>query len=161
MNAADRIKALAEFVAARYDEDEQVARAASAEHWQAEIHHHQRTGKPVSYEVHPVAEQEGNGDGGIVTAGDAVHIARHDPARALADVESKRQLVADLLAEEHFLNDREWYGCRAVTEAPHKTTDVPTGRACTCGRDERVERRLRLLAEPFSGHADYSKPDAD
>lgn len=92
-------------------------------------------------------------DGSFEDAG--IHMARHDPARVLRAVEAKRSLISDLLAQEHFLNDREWYGCRAVTAGRGDEPDQPTGEPCTCGRDEDVERRLRLLASEWADHPDY------
>lgn len=74
--------------------------------------------------------------------------------RVPAEVAAKRAILDDLIATEHFLNDREWYGCRAVTEAisaDPDEPDVPTGQPCTCGRDADVLRRIRLLAQPCAG----------
>jgi hypothetical protein len=69
--------------------------------------------------------------------------------RMLREVAAKRALLADLLAEPHFLNNREWYGCRAMAEGDVGGPDIPTGEACTCGRDANVERRIRILAQPY------------
>lgn len=83
------------------------------------------------------------------------HIQRQNPQRTLRGVEAKRRLVDDLLAQDHFSNDRDWYGCQSLKEGPGDGPDVPTGRPCTCGRDEDVERRLRLIALEWSTHEDY------
>lgn len=61
--------------------------------------------------------------------------------RLWRDLRSKRLLITDLLAEGHFLSNREWYGCRSIDE-----DGQPTGEPCTCGRDDSVRRRLALLA---------------
>jgi hypothetical protein len=86
------------------------------------------------------------------------HIARHDPARVLREVAAKRDLLNDIIAEKHRVIDDPWYTCSAATEDRDGGTYAETegGGPCTCGRDERVERLLRLLAAPFSDHPDYN-----
>jgi hypothetical protein len=133
---------LVEFLRARIDEDAQMARKTSAKCWHAEIHHHRRTNEPVLYEVHPVAELEGNGDGGVTTAGDAEHIARHDPARVLREVEAKRRILDEVVDEATSLdmsvdNDRR-VGFRDEASEPYLGDTL-----------------LRLLANPYVDHPDY------
>lgn len=76
---------LVDFLRARLDEDETVAREAGGESW-------------------PMPERVGyenleSVSGEVVMYGDSwrddmgPHIARHDPARVLADVEAKRRIV--------------------------------------------------------------------
>jgi hypothetical protein len=68
---------LVEFLRARLDEDEQVARPSlGAERWSPEA-------------INMYAPGLG--------AGTLAHIARHDPARVLREVEAKRQLIAHLI----------------------------------------------------------------
>jgi len=55
--------------------DKAAADAATPGPWHAEIHRHRRTKVPVLFEVHPVAELEGNGDGGVQTAADDAKLA--------------------------------------------------------------------------------------
>lgn len=88
---------------------------------------------------------------------EARHAANWDPKRVLAECDAKRRLIADLLAQKHFLDDREWYGCRSVTENINNPDGPvsPTGQPCTCGRDADVERRLRLLTPPFVDRPGY------
>ncbi|MFH8405550.1 DUF6221 family protein [Streptomyces sp. NPDC018019] len=62
----------------------------------------------------------------------AVHIARHDPARVLAEVEAKREIVDDLAA-------------------------VAGGDYIDAGEPVLAERVLRLLALPYGGHADFNE----
>jgi hypothetical protein len=82
---------LVEFLTARLDEDEAVAQAATNFPWR----YHSGLGvqawrndglvsKPTPYRV---AAQ--------VQSWDGPHIARHDPARVLADVKAKRAIVED------------------------------------------------------------------
>lgn len=56
----------------------------------------------------------------------------------LAEVESKRALLADLMAEGHH--------CIGAILRP--------GTDCTCDRDGRILRRLRILARPYAGRDD-------
>lgn len=80
---------IVEFLKARYDEDEQVARAAASGSWWAvdageygaEVY---TTGEVVA------ASREGGGVG----LEDAVHIARHNPDRVLREIEAHRSIVA-------------------------------------------------------------------
>ena len=67
------------------------------------------------------------------------HIIRHDPARALRHVSATRELVAEILAEEHEY-EPGGYGC---SRAPRHER---AGESCDCGRDKRVARRLDIIA---------------
>jgi hypothetical protein len=62
--------------------------------------------------------------------GCAEWIARHDPARVLADVTRQRKMVERLLTEPH----------------GGECHDVAYDDPCECGRDERVRGYLELLA---------------
>jgi hypothetical protein len=66
------------------------------------------------------------------------HIARHDPARVLADCEAKRRIV------EHWKSTVEWAedpGC----DSPDRYHMVAAG----------LYEAMRHLAEPFADHPDY------
>ncbi|MET8773362.1 DUF6221 family protein [Streptomyces sp. NPDC004658] len=79
------------FLRARLDEDEQTARAAHAPNWSTDG----RRGLHYGVEDGWMAD--------ALTTGDADHIARHDPARVLREVEAKRMIVerfADLSGED-------------------------------------------------------------
>jgi len=65
---------LIEFLTARLDEDEQLALRARGDYF--------------SFEVL----------GRFSAVGDAAHVIRHAPARVLAEVEAKRQILADCMA---------------------------------------------------------------
>ena len=78
---------IVKFLRARLDEDEALARAAidpdrPGTHW-----HWWRADE----RDRPAAPDEGTG--GEVKTGPALHIARHDPTRALREVEAKRQVI--------------------------------------------------------------------
>lgn len=76
----------------------------------------------------------------------ARHIARHDPARVLQDVEAKRRIIA-----EH-----------VVVGGYQDAAETDLGEGCSeCGWNAEYSDRggwcttLRLLALPFASHADY------
>jgi len=84
---------LTEFLLARIAEDEAEAHAATGHAWRV-------TRDPLGVHVeHDLARPMGRvamrlgRDMGIGGNADAAHIARHDPARALAECEAKRRIV--------------------------------------------------------------------
>src|SRR5438067_2058538 len=78
---------LAEFLLARIAEDEGVARAATDGRWEVLPYWFTSPlGNPYSASVPGVIPEEIDPD-------DAAHIARHDPARVLAECEAKRRIV--------------------------------------------------------------------
>lgn len=153
---------LIEFLTARLDEDEEVARAATqgrwmwtdpdtsgfpqgdirlvadqgawktCEHcctWHGEGNLHRGEQRTPGLHEHRVTEQVvgswGHDAWGIdVEPGDADHIARHDPARALAEVEAKRRIVEGYryLAADPELQRQAWtfaLRCLALPYADH------------------------------------------
>ena len=91
----------------------------------------------------------------LVTNGRNEHLlmARNDPASVLRRVKADRAILADLLAERHLVVDGDcWFTCTAATEDRDGGAccdDDRRGGPCDCGRDARVERRVRLLAESW------------
>ncbi|MFI1472060.1 DUF6221 family protein [Streptomyces wuyuanensis] len=123
---------LVAFLRARLDEDEQAARKLLDE---------KRPGRAERWEFCD--------DGAIRDTGprrslrvkftwppEADHIVRHDPARVLADVEAKRELL-----RLHTLNGWVCSTCDNG-EVPGDGYPCPT---------------LRLLALPYASHADYDE----
>jgi len=87
---------LTEFVQARVDEDEAVAREAAADHGRE--HWAVGGGGEYVYPDPPPGNSyvaTGPWGGGIGRA--AAHIARHDPARVLAECEAKQHLLDEAL----------------------------------------------------------------
>lgn len=129
---------LVAFLRARLAVDEQVAREATAGQWRnAPTSRHYEDGAGPSEAVFTalpdtgaivVARTGARGDrNGMVNA---EHIARHDPARVLAEVDTKRRIVDGL------------------AEALDRHADYITGTFT-------VEDVLRLLALPYADHPDY------
>ncbi|MGH3222260.1 MAG: DUF6221 family protein [Streptosporangiaceae bacterium] len=124
---------IAEFLAARLDEDEAAAKACQApspwkaadqewDHWIIT----DATGDVVIY------------DEGTPSLEEAAHIARHDPARVLRDVAADRKLLA---AYAHAL-----------------TADFGiTGEPYDAGWAEALELAVKIRAARFGDHPDYQK----
>lgn len=89
----ERMDDLVQFLRARLDEDEQAARRAGDSFRQIG-----ETGVIVATEGDRAEECASANWAGI-----AEHIVRHDPARVLAEVEAKRELLADY---ERFVAER-------------------------------------------------------
>jgi hypothetical protein len=78
------------------------------------------------------------------------HVEANDPAAVLRRIAADRKLLDDLIAERHLVVDDCWYTCRAATDehdGGENCNDAERGKPCDCGRDTRVNRRIRLLAE--------------
>jgi hypothetical protein len=141
---------LREFIEARLAEDEALARACDPSAWRA----NGSWRRPAQYGA-PAAQ------GGYVLAAagewhvlaksydvtpNTYHMARHDPARVLRDVEAKRRLINRILRYEAS-SDGE-YGCCHDAEA--------IGRGgCPEINPNEIEA-LRLLALPYVDHPDYN-----
>ncbi|MBK1785125.1 DUF6221 family protein [Prauserella cavernicola] len=151
---------LTEFLRARLDEDENSARLCSSAEWTGD----QDTGEIYRADddavwggtvavVHGERLQHITGTLGYF---EAVHIARHDPAAVLDDIESKRRILdehAELWRDIGWLAD----GDEEYSELPvcgvcvpkhshfKSRSDVPNG---PC-------RTVRLLALPYASHSDY------
>jgi len=96
---AGQIERLIRFVTERLDDDERVAREAGGDRWV------ERGGEVVSAALaagdygpqgYWVASSSFSceGESEALHEGHGAHIARHDPARALRDVEAKRRILA-------------------------------------------------------------------
>lgn len=75
----------------------------------------------------------------------ARHIARYDPARALAEADAKRQLIKAILRYEAKI-DGEWGCC-------HSADEITAGRCEETNPNDITA--LRLLALPYARHPDY------
>lgn len=119
------------FLKARLDEDEQVARLAIPGPW-------------VSDGYYSVASEalgegrsvicEGDCGGGVHDSETSAHIARHNPARVLADIDAKLRLLTQFELRGNSV----------------RATVVPT----TGGVWDDL---LRMLALPYAEHADYDQ----
>ncbi|MFF5642963.1 DUF6221 family protein [[Kitasatospora] papulosa] len=146
---------LASFLRARYAERRAIAEGAA------------RGGAGSWTQVDPdrkdgwIEDEAGNTvifDEGSPTGEQAHHIATNDPVHVITDIDAKLALLDDLLAERHNVIEDCWYTCAAATEerdGGESCDEDRQGGPCDCGRDARVNRRLRLLARPFAGHPEF------
>lgn len=76
-----------------------------------------------------------------------------DPTAVLRRIAADRMLLDDFLAERHADSEGDvWYACAALTDGDGDPVCPDESRApgpCDCGRDARVARRVRLLAESW------------
>lgn len=101
MTLAERVSAVLEFLGARLDEEEQLARDAYGAPWDAAV------GGMVHVSAAAIRDDKLRfGRLGYVASvereADRQHIARHDPAHVLADIQAKRDMMdmaANSLAE--------------------------------------------------------------
>lgn len=141
---------LTEFLRARLEEDEKTAlKAAGAvtREWSVNWHFDPDYGSDGILNLGDQQEALGAGSNRTdpLSLGQAHHIARHDPARVLVDVEAKRRIVAEIF-EYEATEDGE-FGCC------HSAEDIAT-RQCP-GTDPDKLPALRLLALPYADHPDY------
>lgn len=81
------------------------------------------------------------GTAGEVASGAAGHIARHDPARVLAEVDAKRKILDEIVPDVDELVE-----LAEDRKARPEGDDAP---------DPEHTRLLRLLALPYADHLDY------
>lgn len=131
---------LVEFLAARLDEDEAAATEAGADEWTDEVN----VWMVVDSKGEPVAYDEGK-----PTEEQAAHIARHDPARVLREVESKRAILADH-SNPHSAAAAEDPGLEEGTRQSRRLN----GEWCVHHEDHECST-LRAMAAVYSDHPDY------
>lgn len=151
MTAAEAAtQTLADWLSARLDEDEAVARAATAGPWRYD-----------AMKVNSVDRQESvfAGEAGmrattVASTGpeddrqsmvDAAHISRHDPARVLAEVAAKRAIVDQAYGTAATI-DGEWGCC-------HEPAQIKRGECPST--DMSVDPYLRHLASVYADHEGY------
>ncbi|MFB7907659.1 DUF6221 family protein [Kitasatospora sp. NPDC056076] len=121
------------FLRARLDEDEQAARAAGGDSWTVR---EQSLDTVAVYDSRrePVVYDEGQPSDEQMR-----HIARHDPARALAEVDAKRRILA------------HYDEARAGVRNPVSQENYDTMRTMRWV----VREVLQMLALPYADHPDY------
>lgn len=146
---------LVAFLRARLDDDEQAARRA-CQYASPEWHLDEEFGETVLWwppeprvaeeercRGLPVISDRWRGQTIESTGPDiAPHIARHDPARVLAEVDAKRRIMDEIAPEATALDETVDYSRRA--EPRDLTREPYLG-----------DLLLRHLALPFAGHPDF------
>ncbi|MFJ9671349.1 DUF6221 family protein [Streptomyces sp. NPDC101221] len=136
---------IADFLRARYAEQRALALAASPGPWQANDEHDE----VIANDGITVAE--GFALSGRQLRATVDHITAHNPAAVIADLDAKLALV-DMHPPEEIdeYSRRPWdtFTVQCASESWKVYSDA----------ENRVEypcRTLRLLAQPFAGHADH------
>lgn len=136
---------LVEFLRARLDQDERTARQALTDP-------DNDRGQGVRVMDGELAIMPSAMSNGLT-----LHFVRHDPARVLLDLESKRQIIDTVMAWRHHVSEDCWYTCGAATEerdGGECCNEDDLGK-CTCGLEIRQRSILAPLATPDAGHPDY------
>lgn len=121
---------LAAWLRAQLDEDERVARVASPGPWRVDSETYAEAIYGASDEA-VIAGGRWGGEASVFdSTADAIHIARHDPARVLAEVAAKRKIL-ELHPAAGLLSAPDLCGSCAAYPGPCDT--------------------LRLLALPYAG----------
>jgi hypothetical protein len=136
---------LAEFLSARLEEDEAVARGAQRGPWLA------REAKTAECDELAIVTADGGTvvdsgyeGGGVWSQPDADHITRHDPARVLREVEAGRARLA-LMIEAHAEMDR------LLADKTSSTADC----ALAVGRARGATVAVKHDAAVHAAHPDY------
>lgn len=129
------------FVEARLAEDEETARRCAWTGDDPEWTYDRETFAVASTDRPIVARRDTAGPSSLLDV-DGAHIARHDPARVLREVQAKRRLLDRIFRYEAKI-DGEWGCCHDAEqlragECPHLDTTA-----------------LELLAAPYVGHPDF------
>lgn len=147
---------LTDFLLARVAEDEGAAKAASPGPWRVD------PAEPESVlAVDELQAADAFALSGPQTRATASHIARHDPARVLAECEAKRQIVAFMLDDHGATIDGEWGCCHSGDDlrnggrAPEYEGDEFEPLPSDCPGAKAALDGLKLLALPYADHPDY------
>jgi hypothetical protein len=152
-----------EFLSARLDEDEAVARAASPGPWHTNAEAHEVLA------VDDITVAEGFALSGPQTRATTEHIARHDPARVLAEVEAKRKIIAfhdqwpvlvqtepkiEFSGSDTLGATIDQYAVRMSQQIDWQTTQQYRARF---GTEPPTAPMLRALVQVYSGHPDFEE----
>lgn len=152
---------LTAFLNARYDRLEELARAADGVEWTYNpplgddgTVDHERGFVMAGHETHV----------GVFIFDELAHMAAVDPAYVLADIDSKRRILAEIATWRHYAcSDDSWYSCAQATVDNGYSEDLECadenrhGEPCDCGLDRRRGVILGALAAPYAGHPDFQK----
>lgn len=125
---------LVAFLRGCLDEDERVARATAALSWSAEDHE----GRGAIRDSNGFCVIHDDGELGLA---DAIHIALHDPARVLREVQSKRAILDALPSDEGYDSGRAKF-------ADYESCDD----SCI---GQVMHEVVKLLALPYSDRPGY------
>ena len=123
------------FLEERLDDDEYRAKAARSESWTVERDVSTIPGNVAAESRVVIGADAESGIAQVNGRDRALHIARHDPARVLHEIDAKRRILEQVT--------------RIERDAPPRTVDPPEG------ADVTMVSVLEMLALPYADHADY------
>lgn len=134
------MSALVDFLNARLDEDERIAKVAAGTRFPAPSWEYEPDGE-VHVTNHPdwLITRDYEGLTSAVQEEHGPHIARHDPVRALREVAAKRAILNRRATHDSLFGDDEW----------------------AVGRSDESYDTLRIVAAVYSDHPDYAKAVAE
>src|SRR5512139_2667273 len=134
------------FLKARLDEDERVAKAAVQGPWYLNSESYAETIYGAD-DIAVVAGGKWGGEASVFASDeDAIHIARWDPARVLAEVEAKRRIIARHQSRQ----SGRWKICMNCRPIDPEYPDHLTEAVWPCPD-------LRDAAAPYADHPDYQQ----
>jgi NADPH-dependent ferric siderophore reductase len=140
---------LVAFLREQLDADERIARAATPGPWEQDP---ERAGSLTSAEYWYVVDCSGTPAAGE----NAEHVARHDPARVLAEITAKRAIVDEHAPDRHG-------DCQVCADEEEFDEDSEGNGSWSRSAKRAPCRTLRLLAVPYAGVDGYRPewaPDA-
>jgi uncharacterized protein DUF6221 len=147
---------LVEFLTARLDEDEQVARAATKGPWSVNDESYAET----IYSADGAAVVAGGRWGGeasvFESTDDAIHIARHDPARVLREVEAKRTLLNTYIELRDRI-DTAWREYSSALDGKRYSGPTASYTSGELAKMHALEDVLKTLALPYADHPEFQE----
>lgn len=154
------------FLRERLDEDEMMAMAAGDRAWRLDVMpggYPQRVSEDgTMILVCETYDGPTDNTGLKRSPSSGQHIARHDPARVLADVAAKRVLI-DVAASVGEVIDGEWGCCHSAADIlrghrePDYDGDAPERLPTSCDGPKELRRILGPLAAVYAEHPDYDE----
>ncbi|MFJ5967913.1 DUF6221 family protein [Streptomyces sp. NPDC093060] len=137
---------LARWLGEQLDEDERIARAAGHERVAPTPWHGESWNNAV---LDGDGLVDAKGDGIAVVKGERVrdHLARHDPARVLREINAKRQIIAMWKAADE----------EAASDQRYAESYGSSPEGFPAGREDALEDVVRLLALPYADRPGYKE----
>ncbi|WP_333742672.1 DUF6221 family protein [Streptomyces ardesiacus] len=131
---------LVQWLRAQLDDDERTARAATEGPWSVDDDSYAEAIYAADRRTTVVAGGRWGGEASVFeSTEDALHIARHDPARVLREIDAKRRLIA---LHRELEDPQEMQDYCATCEVTGKYPEYPC-------------KTLRLLALPYADRPGY------
>ena len=141
---------IAEFIAARLNDQEALARAATTGRWEVVEYEDFPDAHEIKADQSPAHRPRTQftmvtDNDGLCDRADAIHIAYHDPARVLADIAAKRAIVEDY----------------QIVMANNAIERANEGDELKIAARELIAKSLRMvlirLAAPYADHPDFDE----